>query len=68
MTTEIMTDPGAGILLVPGFHGKGYPGNGNAAGTECCCDECDFYLVCYPEWDTCASGEKPSVLVNPKDG
>ena len=23
-------------------------GNGNQ-GFECCCDECDYYLLCYPE-------------------
>ena len=17
---------------------------------ECCCDECDFYLICFPDW------------------
>ena len=20
-------------------------------GFECCCDECDYYLLCYPEFD-----------------
>ena len=60
-------DPDTGVLLIPGFHGEGCPGNGKAPGTECCCDECDLYLVRYPEWDTRISGEKPSVLVNPKD-
>ena len=19
---------------------------------ECCCDECDYYLLCFPEFDT----------------
>ena len=25
-------------------------GNGEQ-GFECCCDECDFYLCCFPEFD-----------------
>ena len=25
-------------------------GNGEQ-GLECCCDECDYYLLCYPEFD-----------------
>ena len=25
-------------------------GNG-AQGFECCCDECDYYLLCFPEFD-----------------
>jgi len=26
-------------------------GNGDL-GYECCCDECDFFLLCFPEYDT----------------
>ena len=25
-------------------------GNGEQ-GFECCCDECDFFLLCFPEFD-----------------
>ena len=25
-------------------------GNGER-GFECCCDECDYYLLCFPEFD-----------------
>ena len=25
-------------------------GNGKQ-GFECCCDECDFFLLCFPEFD-----------------
>ena len=25
-------------------------GNGEP-GFECCCDECDYYLLCFPEFD-----------------
>lgn len=36
--------------LTPGNHGKDCPGNGNHPGYECCCDNCDHFLVCFPEW------------------
>ena len=26
-------------------------GNGKQ-GFECCCDECDYYLLCFPEFDS----------------
>ena len=26
-------------------------GNGEHEGYECCCDECDFYLECFPDWE-----------------
>ena len=26
-------------------------GNGEH-GFECCCDECDYYLLCFPEFDS----------------
>ena len=26
------------------------PGNGEC-GFECCCDECDYFLLCFPEFD-----------------
>lgn len=46
-----MLDPGTGILLTPCYHGQGCLGNGDNPGYECCCDECDFYLECFPEWN-----------------
>jgi hypothetical protein len=36
--------------LTPSFHGKDCLGNGEHPGIECCCDECDFYLACFPDW------------------
>lgn len=38
------------IELTPSFHGKDCKGNGEHKGIECQCDECDYYLICYPEW------------------
>ena len=38
-----------GIELVPGEPAVCL-GNG-AQGLECCCDECDYYLLCFSEYD-----------------
>ena len=38
-----------GIELTPG---KPDVCNGNGEkGFECCCDECDWFLLCFPEYD-----------------
>ena len=39
-----------GVTLTPG-EGDVCLGNGEQ-GFECCCDECDYYLLCFPEFDT----------------
>ena len=39
----------AGVELTPGKT-TACLGNGEQ-GFECCCDECDYYLLCYPEFD-----------------
>lgn len=36
--------------LTPSFHGEDCLYNGEHEGFEICCDECDFYLDCFPEW------------------
>jgi len=38
-----------GIELTPGEPAVCL-GNGKQ-GFECCCDECDFFLLCFPEFD-----------------
>ena len=38
------------IPLTPSYHGKNCLGNGEHPGLECCCDECDYYLICFPDW------------------
>ena len=38
-----------GIELTPGEPAVCL-GNGEQ-GFECCCDECDYYLICFPEFD-----------------
>ena len=39
-----------GAELRPGDP-KNCQGNGSHPGYECCCDECDYYLDCFPEWE-----------------
>ena len=39
----------SGIELTPG-EPTVCLGNGEQ-GYECCCDECDYFLPCYPEYD-----------------
>ena len=40
-TTGIELMPGEPVVCL---------GNGEQ-GFECCCDECDYYLLCFPEFD-----------------
>ena len=44
-------DPCTGILLIPSLHGEHCLGNGLHPGYECCCDECDYLLECFPDWE-----------------
>lgn len=34
--------------LTPSWHGKDCLGNGEHG--PCCCDECEHYLTCFPDW------------------
>lgn len=36
--------------LTPSPGGEKCRGNGKHLGIECCCDECDRYLLCFPDW------------------
>ena len=36
--------------LCPGDHGQNCPWNGTKEGKECKCDECDYFLICFPDW------------------
>ena len=38
-------------------------GNGKQ-GFACCCDECDFFLLCFPEFDP----DREAVAADEKDG
>ena len=37
--------------LTPSYHGKECLGNGAWVGYEIQCDECEYYLICFPEYD-----------------
>lgn len=39
------------IQLAPSPNGENCIGNGQNKDVECMCDECDYFLECYPEWD-----------------
>ena len=38
------------LKLTPSPYGRDCKGNGEWPGIECQCDECDYYLVCFPDW------------------
>ncbi|MBM6920150.1 hypothetical protein H6A12_03120 [Phocea massiliensis] len=43
-----------GTVLIPGNEGRNCLGNGThddeqGNRIECCCDECDYYLECFPD-------------------
>ena len=42
-------------ILTPGYHGEHCRHNGENPDYEIACDECAFFLECFPEWkmDVC---------------
>lgn len=40
-----------GTPLTPSRQGRKCLGNGENAEYECCCDECEYYLKCFPQYD-----------------
>lgn len=48
MTDEKIIDV-SGAVLKPGAPDQ-CQGNGKTEGFECCCDECDYFLDCYPKY------------------
>ena len=55
-----LIDPATGILLTPSYHGAECAGNG-ADGGEYCCEECDHFLICFPDWRELAQLPDPRV-------
>lgn len=41
-----------GTPLNPSWQGNKCLGNGDHSQYECCCDECDYYLKCFPQYYT----------------
>lgn len=39
-----------GTPLTPSRQGRKCLGNGRHPEYECCCDECDYYLHCFPKY------------------
>ena len=63
-------DPCTGMMLVPSYHGEDCPGSGDLPEFECCCDECEHYLACFPDWKeltdlNCNKKEGDRVQMNP---
>lgn len=44
-------DSATGITLTPSYYGKKCQGNGEHEGIECCCDQCDYFLTCFPDYN-----------------
>lgn len=38
------------VTLCPSHHGEACLHNGEHSEEECCCDECGYYLACFPDW------------------
>ena len=38
-------------ILTPSFHGEKCRHNGENADYDIACDECDYFLICFPEWE-----------------
>lgn len=55
-----------GIELTPSAGGVECLGNGKNPNIECCCDECSFYLDCFPS--ECCSTKCATDSTNGKDG
>ena len=47
---EISPLPNGDPELTPSYHGEKCLGNGEHPGSPCCCDECNYYLSCFPDW------------------
>lgn len=38
------------VKLTPSLNGVDCLGNGEHEDIEICCDECDYYFDCFPDW------------------
>ena len=47
-----------GISLTPSRQGKKCLGNGEHTEYECCCDECNYYLYCFPQFKNMFAKDK----------
>ncbi len=57
-----------GTPLIPSDLGSECPGNGKHPEYECCCDECDYYLHCFPQFELQSNtNKKGAVSINEPD-
>jgi len=47
---KTIIDEATGTPLTPSPQGELCLGNGEHPEYKCCCDECDYYLDCFPEY------------------
>lgn len=38
-------------IVMPSFHGEKCRHNGESPNYELSCDECPYYLICFPDWE-----------------
>ena len=38
-------------ILTPSYHGELCRHNGENPDYEIACEECDYYLLCFPDWE-----------------
>ena len=50
MSDRFMPIPNGDPELIPSHHGEECQGNGRHPGIPCCCDNCDHFLTCFPDW------------------
>lgn len=54
-------DDGAEEILTPSYHGELCRHNGDNPDYEIACDECEFYLACFPDWKTTQENPQPVI-------
>ena len=45
-------------ILTPSYHGELCRHNGENPDCEITCDECDYYLTCFPDWENKSDDKK----------
>lgn len=53
-------------ILTPSFHGEKCRHNGENADYDIACDERDYFLICFPEWEEEFAKTKKGILACPK--
>lgn len=56
------------MILTPSFHGEKCGYNGRDTAHEIACDNCEFYLVCFPDWETADPAALETTIKTASDG